>query len=179
MLHHVRKERKLYRAVPQLVQTMVSKRHRLNPLTLFIFLAIPFFANAASLSGLSCSSGTVTGAGKDTCTVTLAASAFTGGLAVSLSSSDGAVRVPSSVTVPAGASSAHFTATVAAVKAAQTATLTASASGVTKSCALQLKGSGPALTLQSTSISFGEITLNTPSTQAVTLTSSGTAPLTI
>jgi Abnormal spindle-like microcephaly-assoc'd, ASPM-SPD-2-Hydin len=35
------------------------------------------------------------------------------------------------------------------------------------------------LTLQSTSVSFGVMALNTPSYQSVTLTSSGTAPLTI
>ena len=37
----------------------------------------------------------------------------------------------------------------------------------------------PALKLQSTSVPFGDVTLNTPSTQTVTLTSSGTAALTI
>ncbi|MGC2606481.1 MAG: choice-of-anchor D domain-containing protein, partial [Silvibacterium sp.] len=97
----------------------------------------------------------------------------------SLSSSDSAVTVPGSVTVPAGASSAGFTATGSAVTTSQTATLTASAGGVTKSYALQLSPSSPALTLQSTSVSFGDVTLNTPATQTVTLTSSGTAPLTI
>jgi hypothetical protein len=157
---------------------IVSKRYLL-PLTPLILLAIPSLATAASLSALSCSSGTVTGAEKDTCTATLTAAAPTGGLKVSLSRNDSAVTVPTGVTVPAGASSAHFTATVSSVTTSQTATLTGSAGGSTKSYALHLKAYEPALTLQSTSVSFGDVTLKTPSTQTVTLTSSGTAPLTI
>ena len=143
------------------------------------FAAVTGPPPTVALSGLSCSSGTLTGAGTDACTVTLTGAAGTGGLAVSLSSSSSAVTVPASVTVPAGASSAGFTATATAVTTSQTATLTASAGGVTRTYALQLTSSGPALTLQSTSVSFGDVTLNTPATQTVTLTSSGTAPLTI
>ena len=154
--------------------------HRVSHLIAFAILsAIPSLATAASLSALSCSSATVTGAVKDTCTASLTAVAPTDGLKVSLSRNDSAVTVPTSVTVPAGASSAHFTATVSSVTTSQTATLTGSAGGSTKTYALHLKASGPALTLQSTSVSFGDVTLNTPSTQMVTLTSSGTAPLTI
>ncbi|HEV2132925.1 MAG TPA: hypothetical protein VGR47_01555, partial [Terracidiphilus sp.] len=82
-----------------------------------------------TLSGLSCTTNTFTGSGSDTCTVTLSAGAGTGGLAVSFSSSNSAVTVPASVTVPAGATSAGFTATVSAVATAQNATLTASAGG--------------------------------------------------
>ena len=136
-------------------------------------------AMTLQLNGLSCSSGTVTGAGTDACTVTLTGAADAGGLVVSLSSSSNAVTVPASVTVPAGATSAGFTATASAVATTQTATLSATAGNVTESYALQLSPSAPALTLQSTSVSFGDVTLNTLSTQAVTLTSSGTAPLTI
>ena len=132
-----------------------------------------------ALSSLSCASGTMTVPGTDACTVTLTGTVGTSALAVSLSSNDSAVTVPSSVSVPAEASSAGFTATVLAVTTSQTATLTASAGGVTKSYALQLSPSGPALTLQSTSVSFGDVTLNTMATQTVTLTSSGTAPLMI
>jgi hypothetical protein len=158
-------------------------------LTSLILLVIPSLATAATgghhhhasaeLSSLSCSSGTLAGAGTDACTVTLTGAAGTDGLAVSLSSSSSAVTVPASVTVSPGASSAGFTATATAVTTTQTATLTAVAGGVTKSYALQLTEAAPALTLQSTSVPFGDVTLNTPSTQMVTLTSSGTAPLTI
>jgi hypothetical protein len=74
-----------------------------------------------------------------------------------------------------------FTATATAVTTAQTTTLTAASGGVTKTYALQLNVPtlGAALTLQSTSVPFGDVNLNTPSTQTVTLTSSGTSALTI
>ena len=136
-------------------------------------------AAAGALSGLTCRSGSMTGAGTDSCTVTLTAAAGTGGLTVALSSSSTAVSVPASVTVPAGATSAGFTATVSSVTAAQTARLTASADGVTESYTIQLGAAAPGLTLQSTSVSFGDVSLNTPATQTVLMTSSGTAALTI
>jgi hypothetical protein len=134
---------------------------------------------AGSLSEVSCTSSSMSGAGTDACTVGLTAAAGSGGLTVSLASSNSAVTVPASVTVPAGSTSAGFTATVTAVTTAQTATLTAVAGGITETYVLQLSTGTPALTLQSTSVSFGDVTLNTPATQTVTLTSSGTAPLTI
>jgi hypothetical protein len=139
-------------------------------------------AAAGVLNALTCSSGTMTGAGTDACTVALTAPAGTGGLTVSLSSSSGAVAVPSSVTVPAGATTAGFTATVSAVTAqtaGQTATLTAQAGSVSESFALKLGATTPGLTLSVGTVAFGNVTLNTTATQTVTLTSSGTAPLTI
>ena len=87
----------------------------------------------------NCTSGTITGAGTDSCTVTLERSGNQpGGMTISLASSNSAVTVPSSVTVPAGATSAGFTATAASVTTAQTATLTASAGGVSEMFAVQL-----------------------------------------
>ena len=133
----------------------------------------------ATLSGLSCGHGSLTGAGSDACTVTLNAAAGTGGLAVSLASSSSAVTVPASATVPAGAASIGFTATVSAVSTAQTVTLTAAAGGVSMTYALSLGAAVPALTLSATNIAFGDVDLNMPTTQTVTLTSSGTAPLTV
>ncbi len=134
---------------------------------------------APALSGLSCSSNSMTGAGTDACTVTLTAAAGTGGLTVDLSSSSAAVSVPGSVTVAAGATSAGFTATVSAVTTAQSAVLTASAGSVTETYTIQLGVATPALTLQSTNVNFGDVTVNSPAIQTVLLTSSGTAPATI
>jgi len=136
---------------------------------------------AGALSGISCASNSMSGAGSDACTVTLTAAAGSGGLTVSLASSSSAVTVPASVTVPMGASSAAFTATATAVTTAQTAILTATAGGVTKTYTLALNPAtqGAALTLQSTSVAFGNVTLNTTATQTVTLTSSGTSAVTI
>lgn len=134
---------------------------------------------SSSLSSLTCSSGSLTGAGSDACAVSLTAAAGTGGLAVNLTSNNPAVTVPSSVTVAAGATSASFTASVSAVSTTQTATLTATAGGTAQTYAITLNAVSAALTLGATSVPFGDVNLNTMATQSVSLTSSGTAALTI
>ncbi|HEY1500423.1 MAG TPA: choice-of-anchor D domain-containing protein, partial [Acidobacteriaceae bacterium] len=133
---------------------------------------------SATLSALSCSSSSLTGAGTDACTVTLT-SAASGATAVSLTSSSSAVKVPASVTIASGATSASFTATVTAVSSNQTATLTATAAGVSKTFALTLNAATPTLTLGASNVSFGTVNLNTPATQAITMTSSGTSAVTV
>jgi hypothetical protein len=134
----------------------------------------------AALGAVSCSSASEVGWIQDPCTVVLTAAAPSGGLSVSLSSSNAAVTLPASVTVPAGATSAAFTATVSWWQwSAQAVTLTASAGGVSKTFALQLLVAEQALTTSVTSISFGNLALNTAATQIVTLTSSSNLPLTI
>jgi hypothetical protein len=132
-----------------------------------------------ALSALSCSYGAMTGSGTEACTVTLSASAPTGGLIVNLTSSSAAVTVPSAVTVPAGAATAGFTATVFSVATAQAVTMTASTSGMFTSFTVQLNAAILALSINATSVAFGDVVVNTPSTQAVTLTSAGTVPVTI
>ncbi|MGA2170696.1 MAG: choice-of-anchor D domain-containing protein [Terracidiphilus sp.] len=133
----------------------------------------------AALRALSCGSGTMTGSGTDACTVTLSAIAPSGGLSVSVSSSNAAVTVPATVRVPANATSATFTATVSSVAVAQTATLTASAAGVSETFALQLNAAVPTLSINTTSVGFGNVVVNTPATQSLTLTSTGTAAVTV
>ncbi|MGA9672765.1 MAG: Ig-like domain repeat protein [Terracidiphilus sp.] len=100
-------------------------------------------------TGLSCSSASMTGPGTDSCTVSLSAAAPSGGLSVSLSSSNTMVAVPATVTVPASATSATFMATVQSVATAQAVTLTAGAGGVSKTFTLQLSANQPTLTLAS------------------------------
>ena len=131
------------------------------------------------LTGLNCANNSFTGAGTDACTVTLNAAAGTGGQSVSVSSSATAVTVPSTVTVAAGATSASFTATISAVTTAQTATLTAASGNWTCNYAIGLVVPVPTLTLQSTSVAFGDVADGSPSYQSVTLTSSGTAAVTL
>ena len=121
----------------------------------------------------------MTGAGSDSCTVTLSSAAGSGGVSVGLTSSSTAVTVPATVVVPANATSAGFTATVSSVTTAQSVTLTASAGGVSKTFALQLNAAVPTLTISPASLAFGNVTVNTASTLPVTLTSTGTAPVTI
>jgi hypothetical protein len=135
--------------------------------------------SSAELSALSCSNGSMTGSGTDACTVTLTAAAQSGGVAVNLSSSSSLATVPSSVTVPANSTSASFTASISSVATAQAVTMTASAGGVTKNFTLQLNAAILALSINATSVAFGDVTVNTSATQSVTLTSSGSLPVTI
>ena len=136
-------------------------------------------APAPVLNGLSCSSSSMTGAGTDGCTVTLSAAAASGGFTVSLTSNNSAVTVPASVTVAAGSTTASFTATASAVSSAQKVTLTASAGGVAETFALQLNAGGPTLGVNATTIAFGDVTLNSPATQSLILSSTGTAAVTV
>jgi Abnormal spindle-like microcephaly-assoc'd, ASPM-SPD-2-Hydin len=136
-------------------------------------------AAPASLTALSCGTASITGSGTDSCTVTLSAAASGSGFSVSLSSNNSAVSVPASVVVPANTSSAAFTATISSVSTAQSATITANAGSATQRFAVQLNAVVPALSVSSPSLSFGSVTLNTTATQSVTLTSIGTAPITI
>jgi hypothetical protein len=131
------------------------------------------------LSALSCTVGSLTGAGSDNCTVTLNAAAASGGFTVSLASNNPAVTVPVSVTVAAGASSAGFTATVSAVNVTQAVTMTASAGKVAKTFALQLGTPVPTLRVNASTVAFGDVILNLPATQSLTLSSTGTAAVTV
>lgn len=133
-----------------------------------------------ALSALSCSSGSMSAAGTDACNVALSAPAGSSGMVVSLASNNPAVTVPASVTVPANATSAGFNAAVASVSSGQTATVTASAGGVSESFAIQLNAGGTStLSINASSISFGNVIINTPATQTLTLTSAGTAAVTV
>jgi len=130
------------------------------------------------LSAVSCASASLTGTTTDACTVTMTGTAATP-LTVSLSSSNSAVTVPASVTIAAGAASAAFTAAATAVSTAQTASLTATFSGASVGYQLQLNAAVETLAVSTTVVSFGSVNENTTSTEPVTLTSSGNAPLTI
>jgi hypothetical protein len=86
------------------------------------------------------------------------------------------------VAIAAGTTSTGFAVTASAVSTAEVATLTASNGSSSQAVSLQLNpvSTGTAaLTLGSSSVAFGSVTLNSPATQTVQLTSSGTAPLTI
>ncbi|MGC2615252.1 MAG: choice-of-anchor D domain-containing protein, partial [Terracidiphilus sp.] len=134
---------------------------------------------ASTLKTLSCGTASYTGAGTDACTVTLSGAVPSGGLAIALSSNNSAVTVPSSVTVAAGATSAAFSSSVTAVTTSQTATITATASGLSQTFAIQLGTAGGSLSINATSVPFGEIIANSTATQTITLTATGTSPVTV
>ena len=142
------------------------------------FSAVSPAPPAPTLSGLTCSSASMTGAGSDSCTVTLSAAAPSGGVSVSLASSNAVVRVPARVTIPANATSVRFTANVSSVTSAQAVTLTASA-GVSKSFALQLNATAPTLSISATNVAFGNVGVKMAATRTMTLSSTGTAAVTV
>jgi hypothetical protein len=70
--------------------------------------------------------------------VTLSGPAPAGGAIVTLSSSNGAARVPPSVTVPAGATSATFTVDTSFVLVTTSANISASYNGTTRTARLSV-----------------------------------------
>ncbi len=144
--------------------------------TFSIQLTVPA---APALSRVSCTTSSYTAAGSDSCSVTLVAPAQSGGFAVALTSNNASVAVPASLTVASGATSATFTATVAAVTSTQSAVVTATAGSVVKTVTLQLSVATPTLSVNATTLAFGDTALNTTATQTITLSSTGSAPVTI
>jgi Abnormal spindle-like microcephaly-assoc'd, ASPM-SPD-2-Hydin len=131
------------------------------------------------LTSFSCSSSSITGAGTDTCTVTLSGAARNR-LNLSLASNNAAVTVPATVTVPVNETSAQFTAHASAVNSAESVTLTATLDGSSQRFVIELlDATQPTLTISPSSLVFGNVTVNTASTLPVTLSSTGTAAVTI
>jgi hypothetical protein len=120
----------------------------------------PVTTSTASLSKVSCGTQTLTGPTTKACSVYLSGTANTQ-VKVSLSSNNSALQVPTSVTVPAGATTGGFAVTAAAVTTTQTATLTASANGVSQIDLMQLDGSSAS---QPTSQYQVQLNWNAPNT---------------
>ena len=139
---------------------------------------------------LTLSPGTVIGETFSTAKVILNANAPIGGLVVTLASSSSNAKVPSSVTIAAGASNATFTVNTLAPIAQESVTISATVNGKTVSAILTLKKVAIAtVTLTPTSVKGGSTTtvnftvkLNAPAPtggQAITLKTSSTAIATI
>ncbi len=89
-----------------------------------------------TVSSLTLNPANVFGGQSSTGTVTLTGPAPAGGAQVFLSSSNGAARVPSSVIVPAGATSATFTVNTSFVLISTSSTISASYNGTTQTATL-------------------------------------------
>jgi len=132
------------------------------------------------LSSVSCSTATISGNGAFACSVNLSAPAPAGGITVYLSTNSTAATVPASVLVAANASTATFAVAASLVTSTLSVTLTAGYGGVSKTFVLQLNPAAvPTLTISATSIAFGSIGINTATTQSLTLSSTGNAPVTV
>ena len=90
------------------------------------------------LSSLQCTATALTASASTTCTVTLSKAAPASGSVVALSDDSASLTVPTSVTVHAGFTSADFSATTRNITSDQSATITASLAGVSKTAALSL-----------------------------------------
>ena len=114
---------------------------------------------APALSGIAANPNQVVGGNPSTGSVTLTASAPANGTLVSLSSASSAVALPSSVTVPQGASSASFGITTSAVAGQTVTSISASLGGVTKTATFTVNPAPQtalyALTLNRNSIAGG------------------------
>lgn len=94
---------------------------------------------AAALTALSVQPASVQGGSSATGSVALSAAAPSGGAVVALASNHSAVRVPSSVSVAQGATSASFAITTTTVTVATAASVSATYQGVTRSAALSVQ----------------------------------------
>ena len=133
----------------------------------------------ATISGLSCSTNSLTVGKSTTCTVTVSPAQVTP-TTISLSGSESQLAVPSSVTVAAGATRAQFSVTQNAAAPAS-ATVTASLGSSTASTSLALAAPAPAAApavapaiLQGFTCSTGN--LNPGGQMSCTLVLSGPAP---
>ena len=136
------------------------------------------------IQALAFGPATTLGAETTTGTLILSKPAPAGGLVVGLKSSNAALaQVPTSVTVPAGATTAQFTATVTPGKASGGITITATAPGGLASGVISFSANAAALAFGPASLAGGQTTTGTvtllgPASAAattVTLTSSNLA----
>ncbi len=131
----------------------------------------------ASLSTVAVNPTSVTGGTSSQGTVTLTSAAPSGGLVVSLSSSNtAAATVPPSVSVAQGATSASFVIPTSAVTSSTSATITASAGGVTRTATLTVTPPAQTATLTVTATGrSGERVTSTPTGINVAVGSTGSA----
>ena len=129
---------------------------------------------SASLSKISCGTQSLTGPQTKACSVYLDSAASVPVL-VSLSSSNAAVTVPSSVTVSAGATSTGFSAVSSNVASTQSVTLTATAGGVSETTVIQVYPAPAAAAPGLSTISCGTQSLTGPTTKGCSVYLSGAA----
>jgi hypothetical protein len=139
------------------------------------FIATIAFLSCLALAGpqvkdVTVSPNTVIGGSSSVGYVSLTQSALPGGTVVSLASDNPAALLPSTVTVPYGATSKTFTVTTTGVAKTEVAHFTASAGGVTKKANLTIDA--PTVS----SVTFSPSTVYGAGTSTGTVTMNGPAP---
>lgn len=134
-------------------------------------------ASPYTVTGLVCSPATITTPGSAACTVTLSSPAPAGGLTVATGLASGStVSIPSSILVPAGSSSAGFTANAPAVNTPTTAVLVTTLNGISQNFSLTLAPPPPVVvTLTGLGCSSTVLTSHTSSTCKITLSAAAPA----
>lgn len=165
-----------YKRVPALTELL----HAAFKLLCCTFPIVLYGQTASTPVSLNCSQSSMVGTAQDNCVVQLNRPAPSAGLGVTLSSGNTAVKIPARVTVPAGATSATFSASVTWLQTyAQPVVLSATAGGVSRSFTLQLVAAAPAIQADATSVAFGAVPVKSSATQSVTLKSVGNVPTTL
>jgi hypothetical protein len=133
--------------------------------------------SAPTLSSIALNPTSVVGGNPSQGTATLTSAAPSGGVVVTLSSSNtSAATVPASVTVAAGATSATFTANTSPVSGSTPVTITGSAGGVTRTATLTVTPPGQTATLTVTATGrSGERVTSSPAGINVAVGSTGSA----
>ncbi|MEO5924999.1 MAG: hypothetical protein ABIR70_14355 [Bryobacteraceae bacterium] len=131
----------------------------------------------AALSSLSCAPASLNSGQSSTCTVSLNKTASST-VSIGLSDDNATLTTPASVNVGAGASSANFTVTAGSIASGQTATVTASLNGVTRSSQIGLAAPAPSV-LSSLSCSPNTFSAAGTSTCTVSLTAAAAASATV
>jgi hypothetical protein len=109
------------------------------------------------LTSITIAAGTIVGQGQPTATVTLSAAAPAGGALVRLESSNtDTARVPSNVTVAAGATTATFTVNTSTVDSKRNVTITAIYADVARTATLEITLPRPRASFTVTSPTLGE-----------------------
>jgi hypothetical protein len=134
----------------------------------------------ATLSAVSVSPSTVVGGNRVTGTATLSAPAPSGGVVVSLGSSNTAVAtVPATATVAAGTTSAAFGITTSSVAASTSMTVSATYGALTRTAGLTVTPPGQAVTLAVTATGrSGERVTSSPAGINVSVGATGSASFT-
>jgi hypothetical protein len=137
-----------------------------------------FFSGNLALTCLSVNPANVSGGGSSTGTVTLSEPAPSGGVVISLSSSDSAAAgVPASVTVLEGSENAMFNVSTSPLSTSTSVILSASYNGVTQTASLTVTSSIlTSLTLSPSSVTggssaIGTVTLGAPAPSGGTVVS--------
>jgi hypothetical protein len=145
----------------------------------------PPTAGPAALNAVSVTPASVTGGQSATGTVSLTGAAPANGAIVTLASANPAASVPSSVTVPANASSANFAVNTSVVSSMTVGNITATYAGVNKSATLTVTAPTPAaltsLALTPTTVvggssSVGTVTFDKATSTALVVTLASNKP---